>query len=311
MVRKTSGRFGDSADVIISIEGEPFLGRDEELKSLKEFLLRRRNVLVEAPRGMGKTMLLRAFQQLYANEFEILYVKKSKDFKPALLEIISGAGALKPGNATIPELQGMVNTLFQELQKKKQVILLLDHLEDGYLKTEELLRFLEENNICFAGAASDLKKRLHRHFKERIKLDALKEEEASKLVKVEIEQKFNIDAPESFITTVLRKSNRVPFFIKDILKEVETQNQLQEFDFKSNPERASQVVERMAPHPMLSETEEKIDILPVWTVFIIAYLFLAFRYIAMGARDYEMFIVAGALGYLLRVVGMSLKPKKS
>ncbi len=294
---------------IMHIEGEPFLDREEELESLKEFLIQKRTVLIEAARGMGKTALLRAFQHLHQKEFSIFYIKKSKDIKPALLDILSDAGAPKPKNATIPELQSTVKALLQDLEKNKPVIIFLDHLEDGHLKTEELLMFLEESQVCFAGAASELKERLGRYFRERMKLEPLKEEDASKLVRLEMREKLGMDAPESFITLVLRKSSRVPFFIKDILREVETQNQLQEFDFRSNPERASQVVERMAPHPMLSEIEEKIDILPVWTVFIIAYLFLAFRYIAMGARDYELFIVAGALGYLLRVVGMSMNKR--
>lgn len=346
LVRKTSGRFGDTAyryslnhkgieilehinkqgtqpeagqttlpviepvTGIMSIDGEPFLGREEELKILKEFLIQKRNVLVEAPRGMGKTSLLRAFQHLHQKKFRIFYIKKSKDIKPALLDILSEAGAPKPKNATILELQGTVKALLQDLGKNKPVIVFLDHLEDGHLKTEELLIFLEESQICFAGAASELKERLGRYFRERMKLEPLKEEDASRLVRFEFRQKLGMDAPESFITLVLRKSGRVPFFIKDILREVETQNQLQAFDFKDYPDRASQVVERMAPHPMLGETEEKIDILPVWTLFIIAYLFLAFRYIAMGARDYELFIVAGALGYLLRVVGMSMNKRR-
>jgi len=280
----------DTVD-LIRYEGEFFIGRREELVSINNAIEKKIHTLVTGSHGIGKTALLMALKEIYQKDYIIFYSPDPKPAKAFLLrladQISIEAGMLTPTWKIMEEVKKKAGKL------KKPLLLLVDDIHDATKSSaKELSRIMQFDNIIViaAGVSEPVKHvRLYWEFKNKLQLKPLTQEETKTLIKSRMEE-INPDKQPHILKQIYLKTKGIPEAVVNFLEDLETEKGKSRED----------ILNKIKPHP--SVESKKIDLLPVIAFIAIAYLFLAFRYVALAGRSREFYLFAGATGFILLAI---------
>lgn len=272
---------------IIKCEEGFFIGRKEELDNIHVAVEKKIHTLVTGPYGIGKTALLLALKELYKSNYSVFYSPEPKPIKTFLVRLANHLG-IEVGIAT-PTWDVLEEIKSKTERLKKPLLLLTDDIDDvTKTSAKELSRIMQFNNIIViaAGVSEPVKyQRLYWEFKNKLQLKPLTQEETKTLIKSRMNE-INPDKNPHMLRQIYLKTKGIPEAVVNFLEDLERED-------KND-------INKIKPHP--SAEVKKIDLLPVIAFIAIAYLFLAFRYVALAGRSREFYLFAGATGFILLAI---------
>lgn len=264
-----------------------FIGRKEELVSINTAVEKRIHTLVTGPYGIGKTALLLALKELYHDNYSVFYSPEPKPIKTFLIRLANHLGI--DVNIATPTWDLLEEIKSKTEKSKNPLLLLIDDIDDvTKTSAKELARIMQFNNIIViaAGVSEPVKyQRLYWEFKNKLQLKPLTQEETKTLIKSRMNE-INPDKNPHILRQIYLKTKGIPEAVVNFLEDLEREDKKDLGNIK--------------PHP--SADTKKIDLLPVIAFIAIAYLFLAFRYVALAGRSREFYLFAGATGFILLAI---------
>ena len=278
--------------VLSGVEG--LIGRIKELHQLREYIARRQNVLLVGPVGIGKSALLR---EAVVGIPSVVMVPTLQPLKPALVFLAQQLHA--QGCLAIPDLDSQYldwielvpqlgrfsapQLLEQLVPLLKGMILVVDEFDGISPSSARSMEPLFEA-VLIVGAITtvDLTPELQRfffHFRLML-LEPLSQEETRQLLWSQADRS-EITAPETFERHVLETAGGNPLAVRELAR--------QAHQVGMNAAGRLQEVHHEAGIHYLDLTP---GLLLLGAVAIIA------RFLALGLKDVEGYILAGSFGAL-------------
>lgn len=268
------------------------VNREEELKKMIDNLKRGIPTLLLGKPGVGKTHLLYLLRQyLDKNKKSYLYIEKFKPVKEALINLYKRLKRRKGGEKeekrikrmTISELNTEIIGLLQR-RKKKNFILIFDHLEEITSSTADTLSKLSSLSIVFGAGQFIRRVRALRRFFwqfDIIDIDPFTKEESQQLTERLIKQKrLPVKCRDFFINQVVANTSGIPLSIIETINRAKT---------KRGSITRSYVREMFIHGSGIKEVDASPFVILIFAFFIVM------RFVYRGFGEYQGYALFGAL----------------
>jgi len=251
--------------------------RIEELNAISRNLTRKKSTIVLGRKGAGKTWLLMHLKGIYVEypgmKLILSAIIKEKDLYTER----------DPRYLTIAELLDVVRP------KLKSTVLLLDEFDDA---RRPVIRLIEK--LIIEGAtvvAAGERKPWTGIFRETLALGPLPREDAVRLAYLTARE------PEQIvIDMIVTKSLGYPGKIVEL-------SNAYNIGFKNgdvNPCKTNSIIKFFSE--LKPEFPEKIDIMPLWLLFVIGFGLLAYKYVFYSNADWNTGYMVAAMGYISLII---------
>jgi len=251
--------------------------RSEEIEALKEDIKRRKSTVVLGRRGVGKTWLLLHMKGIYVEypgmKLILSAIVKQKDIYTER----------DPRYLTIAELLDAVRP------KLASTVLLLDEFDDARKPVIKLIEKLVSEGATIIAAGE--RKPWSSCFRDTLALKPLSRVEAEALVCSTI-----TETDPLAVDIIVTKSLGYPGKIVELAKAYKVA--LENGDV--NPRSANSVVKFFTE--LRPEFPDKIDILPVWSLFVLGFGALAVKVFLYDKGDWHDAYLFAAVGYAALIV---------
>jgi hypothetical protein len=258
------------------------VNRIRELEFIRECVERRRNLLLLGPKGAGKTYLLKSAEVNFkACYIEHLTVKNILEKLVAYLKVPT---ARSTRYMTIEELLGLVLPVL----RKRHKVILLDNAESISKPVARLLEKLADQAVVLAAAQT---KPWAFRFREELVLTNLPRKDAKELAAklLNLKDAFVLDL-------VATKSLGNPGKICEICREFSIAVDRFDVDLLDRNSIARFFL-GVKPH-----LPERINIFPVWALFVVGFGFLIFKYFFYSEADWNTGYMVAAMGYTSLII---------
>jgi hypothetical protein len=270
------------------------IGRDNEIAELREHIKHKHSVLITGRKGVGKT----TFLKFVAEKTGGCYVEFAST-KPILEAVINHLGLITEKNIRYCTIQELLDLIRPSL--KKPVVLVLDEGDSISKYCGKMLDKLSEENIVIIAASE--KKVWNFRFRKEIQLYPLNRKQAKELSG----EYLGPRATPLLLDLVATKSLGFPGKIKEICDDINTFHKNLELDTHSE-NSVFKFFKDIKP-----QFPDRINILPLWFLFVIGFGLLLLRYYFYQWGDFQEGYLVAMFGYtsliLYRLVTMKKEEK--
>ena len=247
---------------------------------IKEIIAMKKSILLLGPKGIGKTHILKRLNGIYI---------EYPSAKQILQAIIKHYKLSNRKYSTIPEQMKLVKNHLH------RTVLLLDNCSDIYKPTKKLIE-----NLINQGAVVVAASRRKLYFcKAIIRIKELSKKEALELLK-----KILPYAKNMVYRIIINKSYCNPGKIIELSKEYNIGIKNVIF----NPLNDKSIIRFFLK--LRPQMPQRIDILPVWTMFLFGFGALTIKVLMYSQGDFKDAYIVAAFGYTSLIIYRILSPKQ-
>ena len=245
-----------------------FVGREEELRLVKDSIKLEHSCLIVGSTGIGKSRFLRELKKEYKHSLFIAIPSSKRKFLFKLSKIL-----------WVKEIDE--DKLVSRLRERWKPLLIF--IDDFDKATKGIREFLERvQDFCIVVATS--KKKVRFRFQEVIELKPLKMEERKKMI-----SEILGEEREEVVNLIATKSEGIPRAIVELCRDYE------------NAKLLNKIKSRADVHELVNNYKlvpwKKIDLLPLNAMIFLAYLALALKYLLYGVGNLEEAFLVAIFGY--------------
>ncbi len=246
-----------------------FVGRKVEIGKIKAALREKQNCIVIGTSGVGKSALLRLFCRGRA-----VYMRNPRSPRLLLQRVCKVLGIESSSKWNNEELLEAV--LGEKTNGTVKIV--LDNFAPCPVWTAAVLKELSALGWIWILAAAEQKPhgRVNWIFKERVFLKPFGREESRKLAEKLLKKRVPAEQ-------LWNRTHGYPVAILEAVGEMKRKG-------------VQKGLDSLKPHPVTRQG--RIDLLPPEHLAAFAYFLLFVHYVALGERNTELFVAAGALGFL-------------
>lgn len=286
---------------------EAVVARDGLVRTLAADLRAGRSVMLEGPEGSGKTFLLQELEhELTISGISCAYAATGSSFKPLVIrmaEALHGLGRLSIDGIDVDgDWDGVAGRLARPAVDKitpsvvaslvaSDLVLLLDDFDKPWPRYAAYLKQVFEGTTTVVACTSAHTPRLEpyrRYFGRVLQVPPLTRKEARSLAEQLYEAcEVNSPDPQAFLRKAVVLADGSPLALRQILQDAGCEKVV-------TPEY-TQRLEREGPKRFVNMG---------WLLLVLLSLLVAGRYVALGAGDRDMYVIAGilaSLGLVFRV----------
>lgn len=266
------------------------VNRQKEMEFVKECISKRRSLILLGTKGIGKTYMLRLIE---AN-FRACYID-SLSIKNILTKIATALKIQFKRSMRYMASEELLEAIIPVLKKTRRPIL-LDNSENI---SKPVVRILEQLNEFTTIIAAAEKKPLMLRFREELELKPLDRAAAKEFASKVLQLKDNF-----VLDLVATKSLGVPGKILEICRDFSIAIDNFEIDLL---DRNSITKFFLGVKPQIPE---RINIFPVWTLFVIGFGLLAAKYIFYSNSDWNTGYMIAATGYMILIIYRTMSERR-
>ncbi|MBU3904995.1 MAG: ATP-binding protein [Nanoarchaeota archaeon] len=248
------------------------IGRDDEIKLIETAIGKAYNILVTGPIGVGKHELLEEIKSRHINSFYL--------FEPTLSKNFLALFAKELGYYSVADKTKLVNEIEKRINDSdKTIFLFINNLQDITKQDIKIILRLAKTRkvIVIASCVDKLQsKELSWIFKEEVKLKPFEKKYAEQLIL----EKVKLDKNQ--LRQAWFKTKGMPLAISDFTNDLN--HSREDFD-------------QIKQHPCTEA--RRVDLFPIIGFIALAYMMLALRYIAILGDSRQLYIMAGASGFIM------------